>query len=271
MMTAETIGFIGGGNMAEALVRGLLAQGQPAGMIVVADPSPARQGLMRDRYGIRVAADNEAVVSESRLVVLAIKPQMAADVAPELSPRLTAEHLVVSILAGTATATLERMLGGTARVVRAMPNTPALIGCGATAICAGRFATDADLETAAALFRAVGSVNIVSEAQMDAVTGLSGSGPAYVFTVIEALAEGGAREGLPREVALELATLTVLGAAKLVDESGEDPASLRQKVCSPGGTTLAGLTALEDGKLRDALIEAVARATRRSKELGQGK
>ena len=269
MTTATTIGFIGGGNMAEALIKGLLAQGHPAGGILVADPSPARQALMRDTYSVGVTADNRAVAAGCQLLVLAIKPQMAAAVVPELAGAVTAEYLTVSILAGTATATLERLLGGTPRVVRAMPNTPALVGCGATAICAGRFATAADLETAATLFRSVGTVCTVAEAQMDAVTGLSGSGPAYVFSVIEALADGGVRAGLPHEVALELATRTVLGAAQLVAASGEAPAVLRQKVCSPGGTTIAGLTALEDGGLHATLVEAVARATRRSQELGQ--
>lgn len=270
MATTDTIGFIGAGNMAEALIKGLLAQGYPAGSIVVADPSPARQELMRDRYQVRVAAGNAAVAAQCRRLVLAIKPQMAAAVVPELAGSLTAEQLVVSILAGTATATLEQLLTGAPRVVRAMPNTPALVGCGATAICAGRFATADDLEAAGALFQSVGSVCTVAEAQMDAVTGLSGSGPAYVFSVIEAMADGGVREGLSREIALELATRTVLGAARLVAESGEEPAALRQKVCSPGGTTIAGLTALEDGKLSATLIEAVSRATKRSKELGQG-
>ena len=269
MTTIQTIGFIGGGNMAEALIKGLLAQGHPADKILAFDPSPERQALLRDVHRVSVFADNRAVAAGCRLLVLAIKPQMVPAVVPELAGTVTADHLVVSILAGTATATLEQLLGGAVRVVRAMPNTPALVGCGATAICAGRFATEADLATAAALFRAVGSVNVVSEAQMDAVTGLSGSGPAYVFTVIEALAEGGVKEGLPRAVALELATRTVLGAAKLVAESGEEPAELRRKVCSPGGTTLAGLTALEERDLKGTLIEAVARATRRSEELGQ--
>ena len=269
MANTQPIGFIGGGNMAEALIKGLLAQGQPTDRILVADPSPARQTLLGDTYQVKVLGDNRAVAASCRLLVLAIKPQMAMAVVPELAGAVTAEHLTVSLLAGTATATLERLLGGAARVVRAMPNTPALVGCGATAICAGRFAKARDLEAASTLFRAVGSVCTVDEAQMDAVTGLSGSGPAYVFTVIEALAEGGVKEGLPREVALELATRTVLGAARLVAESGEEPSVLRSRVCSPGGTTLAGLTALEDGKLSATLIEAVARATRRSKELGQ--
>jgi len=271
MAEQRTIGFIGGGNMAEALIKGLLAQGHTAGQILVADPSAARQALLRDTYGVGIAADNRAVVAGCQLLVLAIKPQLAVAVAGELAGTVSGKHLLVSILAGTATATLELLFGGTPRVVRAMPNTPALVGCGATAICAGQFATAADLETAAALFRAVGTVNTVSEGQMDAVTGLSGSGPAYVFSVIEALAAGGAKEGLSHAVALELATRTVLGAARLVAESGEEPAVLRAKVCSPGGTTLAGLTALEEHDLRGTLIEAVARATRRSKELGQGK
>jgi pyrroline-5-carboxylate reductase len=270
MANTQTIGFIGGGNMAEALIKGLLAQGHPPKGVLVADPSPARQELLRDHYGVGIAADNRAVVTGCQLLVLAIKPQLAVAVAGELAGTVSSAQLLVSILAGTATATLERLLGGTPRVVRAMPNTPALVGCGATAICAGRFATAADLDTAVALFRAVGSVSIVSEDEMDAVTGLSGSGPAYVFSVIEALAEGGRREGLAPAVALALATETVLGAARLVRESGEEPAVLRQKVCSPGGTTLAGLTALEERDLKGTLMEAVARATKRSKELGQG-
>ncbi len=271
MTTCQTIGFIGGGNMAEALIKGLFAQRHPPDKILVSDPSPERQALLRDSHKVTVLPDNLAVAAGCRLLVLAIKPQMVPVVVPELAGMVTAEHLVVSILAGTATATLEKLLGGSVRVVRAMPNTPALVGSGATAICAGNFATPADLETAAVLFRAVGAVNTVTEPQMDAVTGLSGSGPAYVFSVIEALAEGGVQEGLPRDVALELATRTVLGAARLVAESGEEPAELRRKVCSPGGTTLAGLTALEERDLKGALIEAVSRATRRSKELGQGK
>jgi len=269
MPTPPTIGFVGGGNMAEALIKGLLAQGHPAENILASDPSPARQALLHDSYKVKILAGNPAVAAGCRLLVLAIKPQLVPSIVPELAGTVTAEHLVVSILAGTATATLERLLGGGVRVVRAMPNTPALVGCGATALCAGRQATAADLESAGALFRSVGTVCTVNEEQMDAVTGLSGSGPAYVFTVIEALADGGVKEGLPREVALELATRTVLGAARLVAESGEEPALLRQKVCSPGGTTLAGLTALEDGGLSATLIEAVARATKRSRELGK--
>jgi pyrroline-5-carboxylate reductase len=149
-----------------------------------------------------------------------------------------------------------------------MPNTPALVGEGATAVCGGRFATADDLALSRRLFEVVGTVHAISEAQMDAVTGLSGSGPAYVFTIIEALADGGVEAGLPRETALALATQTVLGAARLVRESGEHPAVLRDRVCSPGGTTIAGIKALEEGGLRAACMEAVTRAADRSRELG---
>jgi len=269
MTARQTIGFIGAGNMAEALIKGLLGQGHPAGQIVVADPSMERQRVMHEGYGVQVAANNREVAASCSLLVLAIKPQLTAAVVGDLADAVTDNHLVISILAGTATSTLEGLLGGQVRVVRAMPNTPALVGCGATAICAGRFANVEDLETATELFRAVGAVCTVEEGQMDAVTGLSGSGPAYVFSVIEALAAGGVHEGLAADVALELATRTVLGAARLVAESGEEPAVLRAKVCSPGGTTLAGLTALEERDLRGTLSEAVSRATRRSKELGK--
>jgi pyrroline-5-carboxylate reductase len=269
MPAEKTIGFIGGGNMAEALIRGLLTHGEPAAALLVADPSAERQALLRDRYQVEVLADNRAVAAACPRLVLAIKPQLVPAVVPELAGVVTDRQLLVSILAGTATATLERLLGGAPRVVRAMPNTPALVGAGATALCAGRFAGEADLESAAGLFRGVGTVCTVTEAQMDAVTGLSGSGPAYVFTVIEALAAGGVGEGLPPATALELATMTVLGAARLVAESGEEPAELRRKVCSPGGTTLAGLTALDDGDLHGILVEAVTRAARRSRELGR--
>ncbi|MDH3999084.1 MAG: pyrroline-5-carboxylate reductase, partial [Desulfuromonadales bacterium] len=266
MSLTEKIGFIGGGNMAEALIKGLLSQGMAATDIYVADPSELRQTLMRDIYQVQVV-DGAALVQACHTVVLAIKPQMVDAVVRELSAEFSEKHLLVSILAGTSCAKLEQFFAHPMRVVRVMPNTPALIGSGAAALCAGRFAGAEDLALAEELCQAVGTVKRVSEAQMDAVTGLSGSGPAYVFTVIEALADGGVKEGLPREIALELATQTVLGAAKLVAESGEHPAVLRDKVCSPGGTTIAGMTALEDGNLRATLMDAVTRASKRSKEL----
>lgn len=268
MTSIGTIGFIGGGNMAEALLRGLLLGAVPAEGLLVAEPHDERRQYLRERYGIGVVAGNGEVVARCDLVVLAVKPQVAAQVLDELAAGWSDAKRLVSILAGVGTAQLEDGLPGAARVVRAMPNLPAVVGEGATALCRGRHATPADLTLARHLFESVGTVQVVSEGQMDTVTGLSGSGPAYVFTLIEALADGGVLEGLPRETALALAVQTVLGAAKLAREGGEHPAQLRDKVCSPGGTTIAGVRALEQHGLRAALIEAVAAATRRSRELG---
>lgn len=268
MKTFDKIGFIGGGNMAEALIKGLVKGTFPSGQIVVSEPSADRRRLLESRYGVGFAADNLALVRDCRLLVLAVKPQLLAEVTADFAAAFDDDHLLVSILAGVTTETLEACFDGRARVVRVMPNTPALVGEGATALCPGRFANPDDLAAARHIFEAVGSVHLVGEGQMDAVTGLSGSGPAYLFTVIEALADGGVREGLPRETALNLAVQTVLGAARLVRESGEHPAVLRDKVCSPGGTTIAGVQALEDRGLRGTLMAAVAAASRRSRELG---
>ncbi len=268
MTMVGKIAFIGGGNMAEALIRGLLRGTYPATEIVVSEPNEIRRGQLAERYEVILTADNHAAVAAADLVILAIKPQIIGGVLPGIAGVFSNDKLMISILAGIPTASLERFFDGSPRVVRAMPNTPALVGEGATALCAGRFATVDDLLTARHLFETVGLVQVVGEMQMDAVTGLSGSGPAYVFTVIEALADGGVQEGLPRETALALATQTVLGAARLVRE-GEHPAVLRDRVCSPGGTTIAGIGALEEKGLRGALMEAVARAAARSRELGK--
>lgn len=268
MKNIRKIGFIGGGNMAEALIRGLLRSAFPAASILVAEPVEARRSHLVQSFGVGTTEDNREAVGASDLVVLAIKPQLTEEVMPGVAAVFSGGKLLVSILAGISTAALERYLDGTPRVVRAMPNTPALIGEGATAVCGGRHAGADEMLTARHLFETVGTVQAVNESQMDAVTGLSGSGPAYVFTVIEALADGGVREGLPRETALALAIQTVLGAAHLARDSGEDPAILRARVCSPGGTTIAAIEVLEEKGLGSALMEAVASAARRSRELG---
>lgn len=270
MESIKMIGFVGGGNMAEALVKGLISGAFPVARILVSEPHEERRSLLLQRYGVRVVADNLDVVKACDLVVLAVKPQLVAAVLPEVASVFGADKRLISILAGVPTATLEAFFAGPVSVVRAMPNTPALIGCGATALCAGTHAATDDLRVARHLFELVGGVRVVGEAQMDAVTGLSGSGPAYVFTIIEALADGGVQEGLPREVALALATQTLIGAAQLVRDSGEHPAVLRDRVCSPGGTTIAAVKALEEGGLRAALMAAVSRAAQRSRELGKG-
>jgi len=268
MSKAEIIGFVGGGNMAEAILKGLLNAGTPVAAIRLSEPLAERRTYLQATYGITCCDDNAVVVAASNTVVLAIKPQMAATVVPALASAFTADKLLVSILAGTSTKKLADLLGQPARIVRVMPNTPALIGAGATALAAGAFATAADLQTAEALFAAVGTVCTVEEPQMDAVTAVSGSGPAYVFTVIEAMAAGGVAEGLAPQNALALAVQTVIGAARLVQESGESPLALRQKVCSPGGTTLAAIEKLDALGFAEALVAGVRRAAERSRELG---
>jgi len=270
-MTKEgKIGFIGGGNMAEAFIKGLEAGGVPAAEILVSEPNDQRREWVGQKYGVKVMNDNAELVRGCSTIVLAIKPQIVKKVVPGISEAVNGEKLVISILAGVATATIEDLLGGQPRVVRAMPNTPALVDAGAAGICPGQYARPEDLDLARRLFETVGTVVQVEEAQMDAVTGLSGSGPAFVYTVIEALAAGGVQEGLRLDIAHALAVQTVLGAARLVKETGEHPALLREKVCSPGGTTIAAIRVLEERGLRATLMDAVGAATKRSKELGQG-
>jgi pyrroline-5-carboxylate reductase len=271
MQEIGRIGIIGGGNMAEALVKGLIHGGLPAGDIVVSEPNDQRRNFMAEHYGVQAQIENRDVVEFADTVVLAIKPQIVDEVLSGIARALTGDKLLISILAGVATQTLEAFVDGNLRVIRAMPNTPALVGQGAAGLCPGRFATRDDLMVARKLFETVGTVQLVSEEQMDAVTGLSGSGPAFVFTFIEALADGGVQEGLRRDVAQALAVQTVLGAALLVKESGEHPALLRDKVCSPGGTTITAIRVLEERGMRAMLMEAVGSATRRSRELGQKK
>ncbi len=269
MESVGKIGFIGGGNMAEAFIKGLIKAGLPVSEIHVSEPNDQRREHVVEAYGVQTEAENAGLVKACDTIFLAIKPQIAEDVLGEISPEFSEDKMLISIAAGVSTATLEKYLAGSPRVVRAMPNTPALVGMGATALCRGKFTTRDDLQVARKLFESVGIVQVVEESQMDAVTGLSGSGPGYVFTVIEALADGGVQEGLRKDVALALAVQTVLGSALLAKETGEHPALLRDMVCSPGGTTIAAVRVLEERGLRATLMEAVSAATRRSRELGQ--
>jgi len=269
MTKAGKIGFIGGGNMAEAFIKGLEAGGVPAADILVSEPNEQRREWVGQKYGVTVMNDNAELVRKCSTIVLAIKPQIVKKVVPGISEVFSGEKLMISILAGVATATIEELIGGEPRLVRAMPNTPALVDAGAAGICPGQYALAEDLDLAKRLFETVGTVVQVEEAQMDAVTGLSGSGPAFVYTFIEALAAGGVQEGLRLDIAHALAVQTVLGAARLVKETGEHPALLREKVCSPGGTTIAAIRVLEERGLRATLMDAVGAATKRSKELGQ--
>jgi pyrroline-5-carboxylate reductase len=268
-MTDRRIAFIGGGNMAAALVRGLLASGRVTpDQLRAGDPSEARRALLTKEHGIAASSDNAELARWANLLVLAVKPQAMTAALASLGTKLGDGATVVSLAAGVPLAALEGGLPAGTRVVRAMPNTAATALAGATAISGGTHATAADLALARELFEAVGSVVVLDEPLLDAVTGLSGSGPGYVMLVIEALADGGVKVGLPRETALLLAAQTVYGSAKLLLDTKEHPARLKDMVTSPGGTTIAGLHALESGGLRAALIDAVERATRRSQELG---
>ena len=265
-----TLGFIGGGQMARALARGFFGADLPLpSPCVVFDPSAAAADqFAREVKGARIASSNAEVVQESELIVLAVKPQNFTQVAAELTATSTEEKLFVSILAGVPLARLTEQLR-TSRVVRVMPNTPCLVGAGAAGFSLGAGATQEDAERIDQLLGCVGVAFALEETQLDAVTGLSGSGPAYIYTVIEALSDGGVRMGLPRAVATKLAAQTVQGAAQMVIATDEHPAVLRERVTSPGGTTSAGLHVLEQQALRAALIDAVRAATERSKELGQ--
>ena len=270
MMLTQTIGFIGAGQMARALAQGFVAAGLASGRQVVhCDPVEAAALEFAARVAeAKKCVSNEEVVAQSNIVFLAVKPQNMPAVFAEIGGKVGAEKLFVSIAAGV---TLAKLCDGlrTNRVVRVMPNTPALVGKGASAYALGPAATAADGQLVGQLLGAVGQAFQVDEKMLDAVTGLSGSGPAYVYVMIEALSDGGVRMGLPRDVATALAAQTLRGAAEMVLTTGEHPASLKDKVTSPGGTTIAGLQALEDRGLRAALIAAVEAATRRSVELGK--
>ena len=268
-MIDQPIAFLGAGNMALAMIEGLIRAGTPAKLITATIRRPEREVELRARApGINVTTDNVAAAKGAQIVVLSVKPQMFSKLIPQIAPAIDDGKLVISIAAGVPTAALERQLPK-ARVVRAMPNTPALVGLGATALSAGSHATAGDLELASKIFQSVGITTVLDEGLLDAVTGLSGSGPAYVFLVIEALSDAGVKVGLSRHVALKLAAQTVLGSAKLLLETGQHPGHLKDQVTSPGGTAIAGLHTLEAGGLRTCLIDAVEAATQRAKELGE--
>ena len=266
------VGFIGAGNMGEALIKGILA-GNVVGpdRIVAYDVVKDRLNYVRETYGVHISSDPAETAGKCSTLVLAVKPQIVSKVLGTFSPSVRPDHLIVSICAGTTLATLEGGLPAGCRVIRVMPNTPALIGSGAAALCKGAKATDDDLAAAREIFEAVGISVVVEEKVMDAVTGLSGSGPAYVFQFIEALSDGGVKMGLSRDVATKLAVQTVIGSARMVAEMGKHPAVLKEMVTSPGGTTIAGVHALEQGGLRGIVMDAVEAATLRSEELGKGK
>ncbi|MFT3766917.1 MAG: pyrroline-5-carboxylate reductase [Minicystis sp.] len=268
-MTGRKIGFIGGGNMAGALIRGLLhGKTVTPDQIRATDVKAERLEELSAKYGIGTSTNNEEVARWADVIVISVKPQIVDRILAPIAESLNDGDLVISIAAGVPIEAIEARLPESARVVRSMPNTAAIALAGATAIAPGTHATGADLEVAKALFDAVGRCVVLDETLLDAVTGLSGSGPAYVMLMIEALADGGVKVGLGRDTALLLAAQTVYGAAKLQLETGEHPGRLKDMVTSPGGTAIAGLHTLEAGGLRRTLIDAVEAASNRSAELG---
>lgn len=265
----KRLAFIGAGQMAEALVGGLLSAGlcEPAA-VMATDVSQARLSLMKQRFGILTATDNREAIGWGDVIVLAVKPQVVDRVLADLKAAWR-DPLVISIAAGVPISRIAAGLPGGARIVRVMPNAPALVGAGMSAFTLGPGVTEDEGRLVTNLLESVGRAVSVDESHMNAVTGLSGSGPAYVCVAIEAMADGGVKMGLPRPVAEQLAVQTVLGAARMLLETGEHPAKLKDRVASPGGTTIAGLHQLEAGGARAALIAAVEAATKRSEELGR--
>jgi pyrroline-5-carboxylate reductase len=267
-MKTRTLGFLGAGNMAGALIKGLLHAGVPPTKITASDAKADRLKQLAAMHAIHTTVDNRVLVRESNVVVLAVKPQVIDKVLTEIGGDVRADQLVVSVAAGVSIDAIESRLPPGSRVVRAMPNTPATVQAGATAIAGGAHAGADDLRISRELFEAVGRVVVLEESLLDAVTGLSGSGPAYIMLIIEALADGGVKVGLHRDTALLLAAQTVFGSAKLLLETGEHPGRLKDMVTSPGGTAISGLHTLESGALRKTLIDAVEVATKRAAELG---
>jgi pyrroline-5-carboxylate reductase len=270
MASALTIGFLGAGKMATALARGFIrAKLVTARQLIAGDISEPACAAFAKEVGARTTAYNPDVVKFADVLVLAVKPDQVAGVLAEIRETFTEKHLLLSIAAGVSLAKLEAGLGAGARLIRVMPNTPALVGASASAFAPGKSALPVDVELAQKLLSAVGVAFPVKEPLLDAVTGLSGSGPAYVYQFIEALSDGGVAAGLPRDIATKLAAQTVLGAAKMVLETGQHPGALKDMVTSPGGTTIEGLHELEKGKLRGIVMSAVRAAAEKSKKLGQ--
>ena len=269
MLEKKRIGLVGAGMMAEAIARGLMKAGLDQANINASDPDDRRRDFFRKDLGIETAADNRSAARSADIIILAVKPHIVPETLAEIGSMLKPNQLLISIAAGVKINSIQDKLPESIPVIRVMPNTPCLIGEGASAIAPGKYASSVHMEIADQVFSAIGKVVQVTEDKLDAVTGLSGSGPAYVYTFIEALADGGVSVGLPKATALLLAAQTVAGAARMVLETGEDPAKLRDHVMTPGGTTVAGMASLERSGFKSATIEAVTAAANRSAEMGK--
>ncbi|EEF59623.1 pyrroline-5-carboxylate reductase [Pedosphaera parvula] len=271
MSAKLTIGFLGAGKMGTALAKGFIQAGLvSAEQIIASDPIEAAGKSFAKEVGAKVTSSNVEVARFANVLLLAVKPDQVSGVLAEIRDQFTKDHLIISIAAGVPLAKIEAGLPANSRAIRVMPNTPAIVGQSATAYAFGKSTTPEDGQLAQKLFSAVGVAFQVKEALLDAVTGLSGSGPAYVYMIIEALSDGGVASGLPRDIATKLAAQTLLGGAKMVLETGMHPGALKDMVTSPGGTTIEGVHELEKGQLRGTLMNAVRAATEKSKKLGQG-
>ncbi|MFW5906667.1 MAG: pyrroline-5-carboxylate reductase [Desulfobia sp.] len=270
MVLEENIGFVGGGQMAEAIIKGLLQSGLvESSRITVIEPDADRRKFLGDNYSVTTTTAPEDA-EDCGIVLLAVKPQILGRVLEDYKGNLTGKHLVISIAAGIPISFIAEKLAAGSRIIRVMPNTPALILEGASALSGGSGTTEKDMETGMAIFSAIGKCVRLEESYLDAVTGLSGSGPAYVFTFIDAMIDAGIKVGLKPDDARELVLQTILGSVKLVQEKDMHPAQLRSMVTSPGGTTITGLHALEKAAFKAAIMDGVEAAFNRSRELGQG-
>jgi len=270
MRDIESIGLIGGGQMGEAIIRGILDAGLiTSEKIMVFEPAQERREYLNETYSVRTADDEGSLAEFSSIIILAVKPQIAAKVLDQYKQFVTDRHLIISIAAGITIRSIEEKLGETIRIIRVMPNTPALVLAGASALSPNAQAGPADVLAALDIFSSIGTCVEVDEDLLDAVTGLSGSGPGYIFIFIEAMIDGGVLAGLPRPVAEQLVLQTVYGSAKLAIETGEPPAVLKGRVTSPGGTTITGLQVLEESGMRSAVMKAIKSAAERSRELGK--
>jgi pyrroline-5-carboxylate reductase len=271
LLKNRSLGLLGAGNMAEALVRGVLnASSIPAKNIIASDVSPDRRSFFANNLGVQATDSNLTVAKSADLIVLCVKPQNVDDVLKEIAPAIEAKkHVISSICAGITTARIENNLPPGVRVVRVMPNTPMLVGLGAACMCAGKNASSDDLSLIEVLFSSAALTMRVEEHMMDAVTGLSGSGPAYLFYLVEAMVDAGVAEGFTRDQATALASRTVLGAAKMLEETKLPPEELRKRVTSPNGTTHAAIERLEADAIKAKITVAVRRAAERSRELGR--
>ncbi len=266
----KTIGFIGGGSMGSAMIGGILQSGLvPKEQIIAADKNEPALLSLQERFGIRTTQSNAVAAAQADIVILAVKPHILAEAIPEISGQIQADTLVISIAAGQAIAAIEALFGKDIKLIRAMPNTPALVGEAMSALCGNPNVTQDDLQEACALFQSFGKCEIVTEHMIDTVVGVSGSSPAYVYLLIEAMADAAVADGMPRAQAYKFAAQSVLGSAKMVLETGTHPGALKDAVCSPGGTTIEAVAMLEEAGMRSAIIRAQRACVQKSKDMGK--